>query len=627
MTATAGSLTTGLRALHRSATNGVSLLRESASPRADGSEARVLEILRACRNVDSLSDEPAAGATNKTERDHLSPERANLIRPLDIPPAARVLHLGAGCGAVTRYLGERAGLVDAVEPVRSRAVCAAERTRDLPSVRVFIGEIADVPRIPTYDLVVVNAVEEVAGDDPESYRTLVADIAARLVDGGSLVMGMGNKLGAKVLAGGTGAGTVGATPSLDRREVIELAARAGLHPQTAVAFPDHRSTRAVFRTDLMPPGTRSLLYRVPNFPSPDWVNPWEPLADERSLWRSFVQAGLAADTGNSFLLLAGKGAPSRLWPADVAGAFYSVGRASAFVTETRIDTSTSSPRLRRRRLSEEPLDGDLHLVVGDHPVLPGEDLLDVLIDVDDERSVALLRKWVAMVDTTIARSPSKRPPLDLVPHNLVVDADGGVHFVDNEWTADFATRDLVITRGALYVGIKLAEGGRPRGVWDGCRTIADAVAAIGAVVGLPPDGSWIDGAIAAEADLQVAVTTWHAGRRQAVADAITCLLGRDVHTPVTLVERLDELREQLRRATDAQLAAANELVGARAVIADQARRLTALECETDVLQDRERRAWAQAELMRRTVSWRLTAPLRPGRRHQGDPRAGRSVAG
>ena len=564
-------------------------------------------------------------ATTRAERHHLSPERANLVRPLEIPPLARILHIGAGCGALTRYLGEQAALVDAVEPVRARADCAAERTRDLLSVRVFVGDIADVPAVPTYDIVVVSEFEDATHPGTDSDRSLVADLAARLVEGGSLVLGAPNKLGAKLLAGGSADGGTGRV--VDRRELTGLVTRAGLQPQTAVAFPDHRSTRAVFRTDLMPPGARSLLYRVPNFPSPDWTGTSEPLADERSLWRSFVQAGLAADTGNSFLLLAGKGGPSTLWPAEVAGAFYSVGRRGAFVTETLIDTSTSSPRLRRRRLSAEPLTGTLQMVVGELPVLPGDDMLDVLVDVDDERSVRLLRTWVHLVDTALARSSAHRPPLDLVPHNLVVDADGGVHVVDNEWTADFATRDLVLQRGVLYVGIKLAEGGRPPGDWRGCRVIRDAVAAIGGIVGLPADGSWIDGAIAAEADLQVAVTTWHAGRRQAVVDAIGCLLDRDVHTPVTLVQRLDELREQLHQATDARLAASNELAAATAVIADQARRLTALECEADVLQDRERRAWAQAELMRRTVSWRLTAPLRPGRRHQSDPRADRTIAG
>lgn len=624
MTATAGSpdralqQTTALRALHHSASNGVTELSRPSAHRTDGSEARVLEILRGCQDVGSLSDELLAAATEPAERDHLSPERANLIRPLDIPSSARILHLGAGCGSVTRYLGERAALVDAVEPAPIRAACAAERTRDLPAVRVFLGDIRDVPAVPTYDVIIVDAVEEIPTDGSSTdFSRLIDALTERLVDGGSLILGAGNKLGAKYLAGG---GADAAAHPFDRPGLTALVTDAGLDPQLAIAFPDHRFTRAVFRPDLMPASTRSLLYRVPNFPGQEWVSPRQPLADERSVWRSLVRGGLAADTGNAFLVIAGKGQPSRLWPAEIAGAFYSVGRRSVFVTETTIDIAVAGPRLRRRRLSDEPMTGDVQLVVGDQPVLPGQDLLDVLVDVDDARSVKLLQRWVAMVDTNIARSASGRPPLDLVPHNLMMDSSGAVRFVDGEWTAEFATRDLVIQRGALYVGIKLAEGGRPRGAWDGCRVIRDAVTAIGAIVGLPADGSWIDGAVQAEADLQVAVTTWHAGRRQAVVDAISCLLARDVHTPVTLAERLDELREQLRQATDARLAATKELAAAHQVIADQAGRLTALECEADVLQERERRAWAQAELMRRTVSWRLTAPLRPGRRNLFDPR-------
>ncbi len=36
---------------------------------------------------------------------HLSPERANLLRPLRFGRRKRILEVGCGCGAITRYLG------------------------------------------------------------------------------------------------------------------------------------------------------------------------------------------------------------------------------------------------------------------------------------------------------------------------------------------------------------------------------------------------------------------------------------------------------------------------------------------------------------------------------------------
>ena len=60
--------------------------------------------------------------------------------------------------------------------------------------------------------------------------------------------------------------------------------------------------------------TGSLLHRIPEFPSPDWRAQRPRLADERTVWRTLVDAGLETEYGNSFLVLAGRDAPSALWP-------------------------------------------------------------------------------------------------------------------------------------------------------------------------------------------------------------------------------------------------------------------------------------------------------------------------
>jgi len=75
---------------------------------SDGStaERELLEFLRQAQDLGSLSDELAGGIDSWMREAHLSPARANLLRPLDWSGRARVLELGAGCGAITRYLGE-----------------------------------------------------------------------------------------------------------------------------------------------------------------------------------------------------------------------------------------------------------------------------------------------------------------------------------------------------------------------------------------------------------------------------------------------------------------------------------------------------------------------------------------
>ena len=54
-------------------------------------------------------------------------------------------------------------LVDAVEPVSARARVARTRTRDLPGVEVFVGDLFDVPGDNVYDIIVLVGVLEYVG--------------------------------------------------------------------------------------------------------------------------------------------------------------------------------------------------------------------------------------------------------------------------------------------------------------------------------------------------------------------------------------------------------------------------------------------------------------------------------
>ena len=55
-----------------------------------------------------------------------------------------LLELGAGCGAVTRWLGEHFENVDTVEGSLARAQVARERCRDLDGVRVAAANFFDL---------------------------------------------------------------------------------------------------------------------------------------------------------------------------------------------------------------------------------------------------------------------------------------------------------------------------------------------------------------------------------------------------------------------------------------------------------------------------------------------------
>jgi GT2 family glycosyltransferase/glycosyltransferase involved in cell wall biosynthesis/SAM-dependent methyltransferase len=491
------------------------MLRDINSDYRDGAEQALLELLADAKDLSSYSDELIGRAYDWPSRYHLEPARANLLRALQLPPQARVLELGAGCGAVTRYLGESCALVDAVEPVPARAAVARARTRDLSNVEVFVGELADVPNEPAYDLVVVIGVLEYVGNGTaalDPYQEFLGGISTRLALGGTLVLAIENKLGVKYLAGAPEDHTNRSFDSLEgypygshartfsRAELAELLSEAGFEPDFKSAFPDYKLTRAVLGN--FPAEARSLLHRIPQFPSPDWLGSRPRLVDERLLWKSMVEAELSEHFANSFVVLAGKDATESLWPADQAAAFFSVGRRTEYTAATFVEYEKESVRFRRIIGSpgaQRP-DGRLQVVDTTAAYRPGLDFIDAISEAEVDVS-RLLAAWVDLLDESVADADAV--PIDLVPHNLVVAGDQ-VQAIDIELTDKEGDRDAVVRRGIFW----LANRAAPRTIpsrWPESVTVRDLACHFGAMVQLDPSGDWLEETIAAEAELQAEV--------------------------------------------------------------------------------------------------------------------------
>src|SRR4051795_10380564 len=108
--------------------DGCLVLGTTSSAWRDGSEDDIARRLAAATDLDSISDELASQGDSWERRYHFARERGHILRPLTITREDTVLEIGAGAGAVTRYLGEVAGAVDALEPTPERARAAALRT-------------------------------------------------------------------------------------------------------------------------------------------------------------------------------------------------------------------------------------------------------------------------------------------------------------------------------------------------------------------------------------------------------------------------------------------------------------------------------------------------------------------
>src|SRR4051812_10225457 len=100
----------------------------------DEAERYLESAIRACQDRSVESKELAGHIRDWNSFYHLTPRRANLLRPISPLLRGDLLEVGGGCGAVTRYLGETARSVTAVEGSLRRARTMAARCAGLENV-------------------------------------------------------------------------------------------------------------------------------------------------------------------------------------------------------------------------------------------------------------------------------------------------------------------------------------------------------------------------------------------------------------------------------------------------------------------------------------------------------------
>ncbi len=149
----------------------------------------------------ALLDHPDATVRAASEM-ILNLDRANWHWLIDLPPASRVLDLGAGTGTNSHALARYYREVVAVEPVLERVEFMRHRfTQErLDNVKIIRTSLWDLP-FPgaTFDLVVMNGVLEwvatgVPGDPGALQRAALDNVFRLLRPGGYFYLGIENRL-------------------------------------------------------------------------------------------------------------------------------------------------------------------------------------------------------------------------------------------------------------------------------------------------------------------------------------------------------------------------------------------------------------------------------------------------
>ena len=442
----------------------------------ESEEQRLLDILRHASDLRTGSLELRAHINSWVSEYHLSPQRASLLIPFaDLLRGKRVLDIGAGFGALTRFLAESAASVLAIEPSHRRALGCLARCRDLPNVQVVCTDLNRMPEGLKADVVVAVGVLEYSRmfgpPVPEAPLGFLRELLTHVGEGGTLVLAIENQLGLKYLAGAPedhtsipftgveGRYTASGPVTFGRAKLEDLFGEAGFQwTRFFYPLPDYKLPGCVISEKAFASRRQVARTLARLMSAPDRGVPWARLLSEELVWPVMVENGLGPHVANSFLVFAGMGAPSRTLDASSAyvvpgmrrrcyNKLTTVDLGRNVVARERLYPEDSPPetaRIVQRFPHEEPL--------LDYPLL-GEGLLEIMNTPGwtEDRIAAWM--W-PLVQFLRSRSDARGllPPdyIDCTPFNIACNGDDWLLF-DLEWTADEPVPlSFVLCRGVFW---------------------------------------------------------------------------------------------------------------------------------------------------------------------------------
>lgn len=472
----------------------------------DEVENRIAEIVAGASDLSSLSVELASHITDWPSAYHLSPLRANLLRPIQGLFRGSTLDLGAGCGALTRFLGEQ-GRVVAVEGSPRRARIAASRCRDLPGVMVVCDRIESYETEDRFDAITLIGVLEYAGlysTGPDPARQLLRRLRGMLADDGALVIAIENQLGLKYFNGapedhfltpmfGINDLYRGASPATYGRAELERMLRDCGFEQIEILLPlpDYKLPNTVVLPEALErdPDAFDLGTILAAAAFADAQQAQAPLFSLEKAWRVVARNGLACDLANSLLIVARPRRVEHPLGRENDGVLvrhYGGIRSKEFARDVTIGERSGELVVSREALSPGAERGSgLTVDWKEEPYIRGVIWTDRLVDILNqpgwtaEQVVEWARAWerlLAAAAHTQAGPPAEwlLPPsyLDATPFNVILEHGGGFRFFDLEWVAEEPVPfGYVLFRGLLWALAKITSvappaAGVPTGVLD-----------------------------------------------------------------------------------------------------------------------------------------------------------------
>lgn len=556
----------------------------------DEVERRLASIVREAEDLSVLSRELRRHCTDWPTMYHLAGTRANVLRPFRQHLRGDVLEIGAGCGAITRFLGECGAKVLALEGTPRRASIARLRTRDLSNVDVVSESFEDFQPTRRFDVITLIGVLEYAnlfvqGSAP--HLAMLQRAAAMLKPGGRIIVAIENQLGLKYLAGAPedhlgipmygveGRYTRGQVQTFGRVELSDLMQRAGMASvQFFAPFPDYKLPVSVLaeaadKTEAFDAASFAWqsVHRDPQLPKSLSFSP-------ELAWPVVARNRLLIDLANSFIVVARDGVRDEEDTSTLAWHF-STDRKKEYCKETRfVSVANGSVHVEYESLapssaSSGPLDLMRFSVPASSDYARGRLMsqeLVALVSRDGWNMQAIgefLTRYLHILSAfigDIAHAPhSAETPIDgaffdAVPYNIVLPVDGPPQLIDKEWSL---SRDVslgyLVFRSISFLFTSVTRFGVPKD--PGIRTPMEFMRAAFESIGFEWTPQALEGYVKADLEVNEIVT----GERLDVANVLASLSTHDIaaHAPVAAMgnDEVRVLREELARVEEAKAVA------------------------------------------------------------------------
>lgn len=456
----------------------------------DDTEKRIADVIAKSDDISVLSTELLANCVDWPSTYHLSSNRANLLRPLAelFSPGRDVLEIGAGCGAITRYLGECGANVLALEGTVRRAQIARSRTRNLANVSVLAEHFNEFKVAQKFDVITLIGVLEYSNlyvKDKNPVDAVLAKVKKLLKPNGVLIIAIENQLGLKYFAGSpedhVGVPMYGiedcytdsSVITFGKAELTSKISSAGMpHQAWWYPFPDYKLPTALVSEQVLKSADicQKMNSLISSSFDADPQMPRSPFFAMDRVWNTLSRNGLASDFSNSFLIVAGSNTASIFLKSKDVAYHYATTRLPSFAKQIGFEVAQDGNVLLNEALLQpgaklEKMSSPLQMKLDvDRCFIEGvtwtQQLKADLFKEDwNQKTIELwARVWLKELlklaninsEGVNAKTLVSGELIDAIPQNLILTKSNALVFIDQEWIfSDNLELGFLVYRGIL----------------------------------------------------------------------------------------------------------------------------------------------------------------------------------